>query len=611
MHKPITIFSMSERKNLYRIAVTIVFVGLLLTSVLLSNQTKDHPATEGQPDKNQALQKYGFFLEPVTEAADIHFKHTPPELDPKLKHIERQIASMGASVAVCDFDNDGWNDIYFTNSGPGSRNALYHNLHNGKFEDIAEQVGLADVNEKGTGVSMGAVWGDYDNDGYEDLLVYKWGRPELFHNIGGKKFERVTEGSGLPPWVNANSAIWLDFDNDGLLDLFIGGYYNQDYDLANLKTTKIMPESFRYANNGGRKYLLKNMGNGKFKDVTEQYGLTSTKWTLAAGSVDLNGDGYPELFIANDYNVDELYINEGGKKFVEKGRQSGIGFTPKSGMSVSFGDVDDMGTFDIYTTNITEKGILIQGNNLWKPKDPQVQESGYINLAQLAGVENAGWSYGTQFGDLNNDGYIDLYVANGFVSGKKGTSYWYDYAKVTGGNSSIIGDAANWPDMEGKSQSGYQQDKIWLNNGHGGFEDVSSEVCPKATFDGRAVAEADLWNRGVLDIIVANQDEVPLVYRNECQNGNHWVDFDLHGTISNASAVGAKVEIVWDGKKQIQAVTGGIGFCSQNQHRLHFGIGKAAKIDKVHIIWPSGRREDMTDPEIDKLHMIKEDQAKK
>jgi len=206
---------------------------------------------------------------------------------------------------------------------------------------------------------MGAVWGDYDNDGYEDLLLYKWGKPELLKNINGKKFQNVTEGSGLPTWVNSNCAIWFDFDNDGLLDLFLGGYYKETFHLDNLNTTKIMPESFRYANNGGRNYLLKNIGNGKFKDVTDEYGLTSTKWTLAAAAADLNGDGYPDLYVANDYNVDELYINEGGKKFTEVGNEAGIGHIPKSGMNASFGDINNEGTLGIYTTNITEQGILI------------------------------------------------------------------------------------------------------------------------------------------------------------------------------------------------------------------------------------------------------------
>ena len=602
---------MKLNKKLARTVAIVLFIGLLIITLFASHIGifNSHNSID-VAQKETALKKYGFYLEPVNKEADINFKHTCPDVDPKLNNIKMQIASMGASVSICDYDNDGWNDIYFTNSGTGSMNALYHNLHNGKFEDVAAQAGVADVNEKESGASMGAVWGDYDNDGYEDLLLYKWGKPELFKNINGKKFQNVTEGSGLPAWVNSNCAIWFDFDNDGLLDLFLGGYYKETFDLDNLNTTKIMPESFRYANNGGRNYLLKNIGNGKFKDVTDEYGLTSTKWTLAAAAADLNGDGYPDLYVANDYNVDELYINEGGKKFTEVGNEAGIGHIPKSGMNASFGDINNEGTLGIYTTNITEQGILIQGNNYWQPKGENSQDLSFVNLAQISGIENAGWSYGAQFGDLNNDGFIDLYVANGFISAKKNTSYWYDYSKVTGGNSTIIGDAKNWPDMQGKSQSGYEEDKIWLNNSDGIFEDVSGKVCPYADYDGRSVAMADLWNRGVLDVIVANQNNIPLIYKNDAENNNHWIDFDLHGTISNADAVGAKVEIQWDGKKQMQIVTGGIGFSSQNQHRLHFGIGKSNKVDAVTIYWPSGHIDKIENPQIDKLHTIKESKSK-
>ncbi|HVW13127.1 MAG TPA: CRTAC1 family protein [Mucilaginibacter sp.] len=601
---------MNKPRRIPQIITIILFIILLTGSALISRQDLLPGSSNSLQREDSSLSQYGFFLKPVNEEANIHFRHTPPTVDPKLKPIERQIASMGASVSIADFDNDGWNDIYFTNSRPGSHNALYRNLHNGKFEEVAEQVGLADLNRTGTGECMGAVWGDFDNDGYEDVLVYKWGKPELYHNDGGKKFTNVTEGSGLPGWVNANSAIWLDFDGDGMLDLLICGYYNEDIDLSHLKDTKIMPESFRYANNGGRKYLLKNMGNGKFKDVTVEYGINSTKWTLAAASADLNGDGYPDLILANDYNVDELYINDHGKRFIEKGRQAGIGYIPKSGMSVALSDIDDSGLLGFYTTNITEKGILIQGDNYWKPISTAGNDLKFANLAQLAGIENAGWAYGSQFGDLNNDGYPDLYVANGFISAKKGTSYWYDYSKVTGGNAAIIGDARNWPDMNGKSQSGYQVDKIWLNNSSGLFEDVSDKVCPYEDYDGRAVAMADLWNRGVLDVIVANQDNIPLVYKNEQHNNNHWIDFDLHGTISNASAIGARVVLEWNGKKQVQVVTAGMGFSAQNQHRLHFGLGKTAKVDRVIIYWPSGQRQELTSPPADQLHVIKENKAK-
>jgi len=178
-----------------------------------------------------ALSSYGFHFQESSKAAGIDFKHTASTFDPKLQHIMEQVSSMGAAVSIVDFDRDGWADIYVVNSGEGSRNALYRNLGNGTFRDVAEEVGLADVNSRETGVSTGAVWGDYDNDGYEDVLIYKWGRPELYHNDAGKHFTRVSEQAGLPKWVNANTAVWFDYDRDGKLDLFLGGYYSEDVDL--------------------------------------------------------------------------------------------------------------------------------------------------------------------------------------------------------------------------------------------------------------------------------------------------------------------------------------------------------------------------------------------
>jgi hypothetical protein len=598
---------MSRQKKIAQLVVIILFIGLLIATALPSRQKLFVNRNEVR-QKELSLKKYGFYLQPDDKEAGIDFKHLSPDVDSKLKNIAPQIASMGASVSIVDFDNDGWNDIYFTNSKTGSLNALYRNLHNGKFENVAAQMGVAALNEKGTGSSMGAVWADYDNDGYKDLLLYKWGKPELFHNVDGKKFVNVTDGSGLPQWVNSNCAIWFDFNNDGLADIFIGGYYSEKYDLQNLATTKIMPESFRYANNGGRNYLLENLGNGKFKDVTGQYGMTSTKWTLAAAAADFNGDGYPDLFVANDYNVNELYINKKGEKFIEAGSQSGIGNIPKSGMSVSFGDIDNNGLLGVYNTTITENGILLQDNNYWQPEEQSENNTipKFVNLAQLAGINNAGWSYGSQFGDFNNDGLMDLYVANGFISAEKNTSYWYDYSKVTGGNSTIIEDAKNWPDMHGKSQSGYEQNKIWLNRGNRQFEDVSNDVCPLVTYDSRGVALADLWNNGALDVIVANQNNIPLIYKNDQHNSNHWIELDLQGTVSNADAIGAKVVLDWNGQKQVQVVTAGLGFASQNEHRLHFGLNTSTKVEKVTIYWPSGEVTTIPDLQVDQLHVIKE-----
>ena len=232
----------------------VFFVALLATPFVIRRwQERRGVGAAAGGTNDVALARHGFRFEEVSKAAGIDFTHTAPKLDAKLEHIMPQVASMGAAVSVVDFDRDGWQDIYVTNSGEGSRNALYRNNADGTFKDVAAELGLADVNRPGEGVSTGGVWGDYDNDGWEDLFLYKWGRPELFHNEAGKGFKRATEGAGLPAWVNANTAVWLDYDRDGLLDLFLGGYYPEDVDLWHLKTTKMMPESFEYARNGGRK----------------------------------------------------------------------------------------------------------------------------------------------------------------------------------------------------------------------------------------------------------------------------------------------------------------------------------------------------------------------
>lgn len=602
-----------------RIVAVIFVAGLLLVAGLLNRnrQSKIAPGNDG----DQAVQKidtgpgrarYGFAFEEVAQKSGIVFTHTPPKLDPKLDPIMGEVAAMGASVSIVDFDRDGWNDIYLTDSGEGKQNHLYRNNHDGTFTDVAAEMGVADLNQPGTGASIGAVWGDYDNDGYEDLLVYKWGHSELFHNEGGKRFTRVTEKAGLPKWANIGSAVWLDYDHDGHLDLLLCGYYPDDVDLWHLKNTRMMPESFEYANNGGRKYLLHNRGDGTFEDVTEKMGLNSHRWTLAALAVDFRGTGYPDIVLSNDYGITEYFLNHEGKRFEEVSKDvlywDKFGPGPKSGMNASCGDILNQGQFAVYISNISEQGQLIQGNNLWIPL-PASSGGGkgalprYKNMANDMGVELGGWSFGAQFGDLNNDGYLDLYLVNGYISADRDKSYWYDFSKVAGGNSAIIADAANWPTLGTRSHSGYQPKCVWVSDGAGKFTDVAPQIGVTDRYDGRSIALADLWNRGQLDAIVANQRGPLLLYKNNVIPENQWIEFGLRArignsapqksgisaSISNGSAIGAQVRLTWNGQTQLQEVSGGSGFCAQNQRRLHFGLGKTPKLERAIIRWPSGK----------------------
>jgi hypothetical protein len=552
--------------------------------------------------------RFGFKLQEMARESGVDFVHQLPVFDPQLSHIMPQVASTGASVTVADFDGDGWQDFYLTTSADNAQNRLYRNTHDGRFTDVATQLGVADVNRTGTGVSMGSVWGDFDNDGFDDLLVYKYGRPLLFHNDAGTRFTEVGERAGLPAWVNANSATWLDYDRDGRLDLFIAGYWADDVNLWRLTTTRIMPESFEYAANGGRKYLLRNRGDGSFEDVTARMGITSRRWTLAVAAADLRGTGYPDLFFANDYGVSELYANEKGARFVDVAEAAGVGRTPKSGMNASFGDVFNDGRLAIYKANISEPGVLVQGNDLWVPnaKTAAGEPAEYDNLAPSLGVDLGGWSWGAQFGDLNNDGALDLYLTNGYVSAGERSSYWYDFSVIAVGHSRIIGDARNWPAMKGRSFSGYQRKRIWVNDGLGQFTEVAQSVGASDTFDGRAVALADFGNRGVLDIVVANQGGPALLYRNTVVPGRHWIDVELQGTTSNRGAIGARVDVTWNGRAQRQDVLAASGFSAQNQRRLHFGLGATAAVDRIVIAWPSGRRQTIERPAVDQVHRIEE-----
>lgn len=541
----------------------------------------------------------GFGLRDEAAAAGIRFHHQRPTVDRKIANVEPHVAALGASVSVADFNADGWPDLYFTNSRFGEPNALYRNRGDGTFEDVAAAAGVADLNRPGEGVSMGSVWGDFDNDGREDLLVYRYGYLALFKNLDGHIFQDVTAAGGLRRWVNSNGAIWLDYDRDGLLDLYVTAYFRDEVDFWNLATTRIMHNSFEFATNGGKNLLFRNLGGGKFEDVTDRLGVGSTRWTLAAASADFNDDGWPDIYLANDYGPEELYLNERGERFTLTG--AGLESESKSGMSVSLGDVYNRGRLDVFVTNISERGYLFQNNNL---RLNQMAERGRFSNVADATVADAGWAWGAQFGDLNNDGTNELFVANGFISADRNRSYWYAMSKIGGANRNLFEDARSWPAFGNASLSGYERSRVFLNRVLSGWVDVAAAVGVRDDYDGRAVAFADLSNRGVLDVIVANQNQPALLYRNHPDSTNHWISFKLVGTRSNRSAIGAEVVLESGTLKQRRVVDGGMGFASQNDRRLHFGLGHTEWVDRVVIRWPSGRHQVVTNPAVDRFHTV-------
>lgn len=540
-------------------------------------------------------------LHDETAAAGITFVHRRPTFDRKIANVEPHVAAVGAGVAVTDFDDDGWPDLYFTNSRFGAPNALYRNRGDGTFEDVAQAAGLAHLNRPGEGVCMGSVWGDFDNDGREDVLVYRYGYLALFKNVDGRRFRDVTATAGLRRWVNSNGAIWLDYDRDGLLDLYVTAYFRSDVDLWHLGTTRIMHNSFEFATNGGKNLLFHNLGGGRFEDVTDRMGVGSTRWTLAAAAADLNDDGWPDIYLANDYGPEELYLNERGRRFTLT--TAGLESESKSGMAVALGDVYNRGRLDVFVTNISAPGFLFQNNNL--RLNLMTERGTFRNVADAA-VADAGWAWGAQFGDLNNDGSNELFVANGFISADSSRNYWYAMSKIAGAHARLFEDASTWPAFGTASLSGFERSRVYLLRGLAGWIDVAQAVGVHDRYDGRAVAVADLGNSGAIDVIVANQDQPAILYRTEPDRANHWIAFRLVATRSNRSAIGAEVILDATGVTQRRVVDGGMGFASQNDRRPHFGLGAAEWADRVVIRWPSGTVQALSHLAADQLHTVVE-----
>ena len=316
-------------------------------------------------------------------------------------------------------------------------------------------------------------------------------------------------------------------------------------------------------------------------------------------AADLRGTGYPDLFIANDYGVSELFLNEGGR-FREVGRETGVGYAPKSGMNASVGDVLNQGKLAIYVSNISEEGILLQGNNLWVPTGSgRAAARVYENMARAMGIDLGGWSFGAQFGDLNNDGFLDLYLVNGYVSASRDESYWYDYSKVAGGHNVVIGDAANWPAMGARSLAGYQPKKVWINDGSGGIRrrradgrrHRSARRPRRRARRFRRPRRARRRRRQPARAAAALQEPgragPPL---DRLRSRGRLPGDAGSAPCSNRSAIGAQVEVFWNGRQQVQEVSGGSGFCAQNQRRLHFGLGAAAAVERSSSAGRRARR---------------------
>ncbi len=539
----------------------------------------------------------GRWFEDVTQKAGVARKHTNRTFKNPYAEIMQGYTALGAAAAVADYDGDGFEDIFVTDSQENGKNHLYHNNGDFTFTDVAEQAGVANGNDS-ENASADALWFDYDNDGRPDLLVVRFGHNQLFHNLGNGKFRDVTRQTGLYRYMNAITAIAFDYDHDGDLDLFIGSYF-QPVNLFNPNTPRFFPESFETANNGGGVTLFRNNGNGTFTDVTEIAGLKSSGWVLDLGHGDADNDGDDDLYVACDFGTDRFFVNNGNGTFTDK-TESAIGIDNKKGMNVDWGDFDNDGLLDIYITNITDD-YMREGNFLWHNNGNLT----FSDVSRETGTYDTGWGWAAKFFDYDNDGWLDLYVMNGWVSAGKENYVPDIFAMVVKPNIDLA-DARNWPPMGGKSLSGYQKKRLFHNEQGQIFTDQAARHGLDSIRDGRGIAVADFDNDGRLDLFVSNANAEPFLYRNILPAGSHWVEFLLQGTKSNRAGIGAQVRVTAGGRTRLSFVNGGNGFASQSTYRVHFGLAGRDSIEKVEIRWPSGSRQAFKQLSADTIYRIVE-----
>jgi enediyne biosynthesis protein E4 len=502
------------------------------------------------------------------------------------------LETTGTGVAAIDYDNDGRLDLFFVNgstlegfpAGGAPTSHLYRNKGNGTFDEVTIKAGLA-----ASGWGQGACVGDYDNDGYDDLFVSYFGQNRLYHNSGKGSFQEVTGSAGVgntrTRW--GTGCAFLDYDRDGRLDLFVANYI--DLDLATAPT----PDSglCRYKGiqvacgppglTGGRNALYHNRGGGTFEDVSEKTGITSAKGTYGLGvsTLDFDNDGWVDVYVANDSNPSALYRNNHDGTFTDIGVASGCAYSqdgkPQAGMGVAIGDYDRNGTMDVFKTNFAGDTSTLYANT----------GGGFCeDRTFVAGIGlNTRWlGWGTGWIDLDNDGWLDLFLTNGHV-----------YPEVS----------------QLKTEAGYQQRKVvYRNLGNGRFADISERLGspvtdPKA---GRGSAFGDFDNDGQTDVAISNVNDLPDLFRLNGASGHHWTTLTLVGTTSNRNAIGARVRCLAGGVAQWQEVRGGGSYMSQNDFRVHFGLGAAARIERVEVRWPNGNEEIWENLPVDSFQTLKE-----
>ena len=526
----------------------------------------------------------------ITASTGIQFDHLS---SPEQKYI---VESMSGGVALIDYDRDGWPDIYFTNAqsvemalaGQKSRSALYHNNHDGTFTDVTDKAGVGYPCW-----AMGAVVGDYNNDGWPDLLVTCLGGVVLYRNNGDGTFTDVTKQAGLGNDLGwASGAAFGDYDGDGWPDLFVSHYVNVNLNdlpaFGSSPTCKfrgIAVQCGPRGLKGSPSNLYHNNRDGTFSDVSKKSGIANSpdSFGLTAVWSYFDKDDGLDLFLANDAGRNYLYKNDGGGHFIEMGLTAGVAVSQdgneQANMGVALGDYRHTGLPSIVISHFSDEYAALYQNQ----GDLTFSDVSYPSGIAASTIHYVGWGDG--FFDFDNDGWVDLFIVNGHV----------------------------YPQVDtGEAGARYREPGLlFLNQHNGKLKDISKLVGPALQFPrvSRGAAVGDLFNDGHVDIVIENLKGAPTILRPEGGPANHWIGFELVGTESNKLALNARVRITAGDLVETDEVRSGGSYLSQNDLRLHFGLGARAHVDKVEVIWRTGKVETITDLAADHSYYVKEDEG--
>jgi len=556
-----------------RMNVKVTGIAVIAALLLIGGcqSRNDHRQTGADDTKAIAPESNGDFFQKISPDLGVDFLHSIGD-----HHLDNLVESVGGGAVFLDYDQDGYLDLYVSNGSytenlsEGEKpegnpiNRLYHNLQNGTFEDVTLQAGAGH-----DGYGMGMTVGDLNNDGYPDIFVTNYGPNVLFLNNGDGTFSDISKKAGIEGNECSVGAVWLDYDNDGFLDLYVGNYIDYDPEYGYFYAPDGFPGPMAY--DGQLDRLYHNRGDETFEEVTAAMGINNPDGrAMGVGATDFDGDGWIDIFVANDHMINNIYHNQEGQRFVDEGTRTGMAFNQSGeatiSMSVDFADYNGDGLIDVFMSDDTYCSLYQnQGNGVFI-------DMAYPSGISMAAAQHVGWS--SSFIDFDNDGDVDIFKANGELKHLYG-----------------------------------QEDQIFENLDGAKFRDASVELGAyfQEELVGRGACFGDYDNDGDLDGYIVNLNDHGVFLRNNRGNENNWITVQLVGTTSNRDAIGARVKIDTGEKSQVAVRRSTTGYLSQNDHRLHFGIGDESMVDLIEVTWPSGKTQRLENIESNQIITIEEE----